>query len=111
MTDKTYVNDVIITPDGNVYKDWNFKEDKDFLKWIFRTPDITDTVFTTMIDVNGKSTKFYIAKLRDSNSVELTRNEENALIFQRREDLEKAENSVNEIKELTFKTEIVCQRK
>lgn len=38
--DKYYVNDVIITPDGEVHSDWHFetKEDEDFLKWLFNNP-------------------------------------------------------------------------
>ena len=30
MGDKTYINDVIVTPDGKMYKDWDMKEDKEF---------------------------------------------------------------------------------
>lgn len=32
--DKYYVNDILIKQDGNIYKDWNCIEDKDFEKWI-----------------------------------------------------------------------------
>lgn len=33
---KCYVNDVLITPDGKIFKDWDFSvEDKEFEEWIF----------------------------------------------------------------------------
>ena len=36
LKDKCYVNDILITPNGKIYKDWDFtKEDNDFNKWIF----------------------------------------------------------------------------
>lgn len=35
LPNKCFVNDVLITPDGNIFKDWDFKEDNNFNKWIF----------------------------------------------------------------------------
>lgn len=35
LPSKTYINDVLITPDGKIYKDWDFSiEDDEFTKWI-----------------------------------------------------------------------------
>lgn len=31
---KIYINDVLVKPDGNIYKDWDFVPDKEFEKWI-----------------------------------------------------------------------------
>lgn len=37
LPSKTYVNDVLITPDGKIYKDWDFStEDEEFNEWIFK---------------------------------------------------------------------------
>lgn len=36
ISNKCYVNDVLIKQDGKIYKDWNFVEDKDFEQWILR---------------------------------------------------------------------------
>lgn len=36
LKDKCYVNDILITPNGKIYKDWNFsEEDLEFNKWLF----------------------------------------------------------------------------
>lgn len=35
LPNKTYINDVLITPDGKIYKDWDFStEDEEFNTWI-----------------------------------------------------------------------------
>lgn len=34
LSTKCYVNDVLITPDGNIYKDWSFENDNNFNKFI-----------------------------------------------------------------------------
>lgn len=35
LKDKCYINDVLITPDGKIYQDWDFtKENEEFKKWI-----------------------------------------------------------------------------
>jgi hypothetical protein len=37
LKDKCYVNDVLITPNGKIYKDWVFeKEDIEFNNWLFK---------------------------------------------------------------------------
>ena len=48
---KIYVNDVIITPDGNIYKDWDFVTDYEFNHWIFKEPDTEATeIMVKVID-------------------------------------------------------------
>lgn len=50
MGEKTYINDVIITPDGKMYKDWDMKEDKEFNSWILREPNIKPTELVVDVD-------------------------------------------------------------
>lgn len=58
---KTYINDVIVTPDGSVYKDWDMKNDDEFNHWIFKDPDIESTEIVMDIDWldNGTIEQFY----------------------------------------------------
>lgn len=41
---KAFINDVIITIDGQIYDDWNFKTNTEFERWIFGDYTLTDDV-------------------------------------------------------------------
>ena len=73
MEKKTYINDVIITPDGKMYKDWDMVEDEEFNAWILKTKDIKPTEI--MVDVDWKSDgniKSYFYSISSTNRVSLT---------------------------------------
>ncbi len=77
MGEKTYINDVIITPDGNVYKDWDFKNDDEFNRWIFKTPDIKETEIVVTVDWEGnkKYDTYYCADIH-TDKINLTEHKE-----------------------------------
>ena len=52
MGNRTYINDAIITPDGKIYKDWDFKEDAEFNNWILKLPDMEETEIVVTVDWN-----------------------------------------------------------
>lgn len=73
MGEKTYINDVIITPDGKMYKDWDMKEDKEFNTWILKEPNINPTEL--VVDVDWKhdgNVKTYFYSISSVNRVSLT---------------------------------------
>ncbi len=73
MGEKTYINDVIITPDGKMYKDWDMKEDKEFNSWILKTPNIKPTEVMVDVDWNGDgNVKSYFYNISSINRVSLT---------------------------------------
>lgn len=73
MGEKTYVNDVIITPDGKMYKDWDMKDDKEFNAWILKEPDITPTEVMVDVDWNKDGNiKSYFYNISSINRVSLT---------------------------------------
>ena len=73
MGEKTYVNDVIITPDGKMYKDWDMKDDKEFNTWILKEPDITPTEVMVDVDWNKDGNiKSYFYNISSINRVSLT---------------------------------------
>lgn len=94
---KTYINDVIITPDGNIYKDWNFEKDKQFLQWLLDLPDIGNTTLSSLIDWgDGKIELYYVAGNNDV--FKLTKDKENARIFQKKKELAVARQALAAIK-------------
>lgn len=73
MGNKTYVNDVIITPDGSIYKDWDFKNDDEFNNWIFKPIDIKEARIEVVVDWEGnKNYKTYYFSKIDNQQVILT---------------------------------------
>jgi len=77
MGDKTYINDVIITPDGNIYKDWDFKNDNEFNNWILKLPDIKETEISVIVDwKNDKDYKTYYYSNTNYKQVNLTEHKE-----------------------------------
>lgn len=64
---KCYVNDVLITPDGKIYKDWDFStEDEEFNAWIFKP-----TTYYVTMTCRGKIT--YFKGFTDDGGVEFTK--------------------------------------
>lgn len=79
LGDKIYVNDVIITPDGNIYKDWDFKNDDEFNNWILKLPDIKETEISVIVDWDGnKEYKTYYYVSTDNSKINLTEHKEKA---------------------------------
>ena len=77
LGDKIYVNDVIITPDGNIYKDWDFKNDDEFNNWILKLPDIKETEISVIVDWDGnKEYKTYYYASADNSKINLTEHKE-----------------------------------
>lgn len=73
MGDKTYVNDVIITPDGKMYKDWDMKDDEKFNEWILKKPNIKPTEVMVDVDWNKDGNiKSYFYQISSINRVSLT---------------------------------------
>ena len=87
---KTYVNDVIITPDGNIYKDWDFVNDEEFNHWVFKTPDIKESQILVIVDWegNGKHTTYYCENIGKNYNVTLTKHRALAKTIYNREQLE-----------------------
>ena len=77
MGDKTYVNDVIITPDGKIYKDWDFKNDAEFNNWILKLPDTQSTEIMVVVDWNGNKeyVTYYYSGI-GKNGISLTEHKE-----------------------------------
>ena len=77
MGEKTYINDVIVTPDGNIYKDWDFKNDDEFNNWILKKPDIKETEIIVIVDWEGnkKYETYYCADI-NTNKINLTEHKE-----------------------------------
>ena len=79
LGDKIYVNDVIITPDGNIYKDWDFNNDDEFNNWILKLPDIKETEISVIVDWDGnKEYKTYYYASADNSKINLTEHKEKA---------------------------------
>ena len=73
MGEKTYVNDVIITPDGKLYKDWDFKEDAEFNNWILIIPDIKETDIVVTVDwINDGTIRRYYYQGETKDMINLT---------------------------------------
>lgn len=96
MGDKIYVNDVIITPDGKIYKDWDFKEDKEFNNWIFKTPDIKETEITVVVDWanNGEKKTYYYSGMT-FDKLNLTEKKESSIKISNKSLLD---DTVNQLK-------------
>ena len=73
MGNKIYVNDVIITPDGNIYKDWDFKNDDEFNNWILKPIDIKESIIEVVVDWEKSNNykTYYFSKI-DNQQVVLT---------------------------------------
>lgn len=41
---RRYVNDVLVTIDGMIYKDWDFKTDTEFERWVYGDFTLEDDV-------------------------------------------------------------------
>jgi len=95
MGNKTYINDVIITPDGNVYKDWDFNNDDEFNNWIFKTPDIEDTEIEVYVDWNkdGNVIKYYCADIH-TDRINLTEHTEFSKIINNESQLEEIKETL-----------------
>lgn len=95
MGNKTYINDVIITPDGNVYKDWDFNNDDEFNNWIFKTPDIEDTEIEVYVDWNkdGNVIKYYCADIH-TDRINLTEHTEFSKIINNKSQLEEIKQTL-----------------
>lgn len=80
MGDKTYINDAIITPDGKIYKDWDFKEDIDFNNWILKLPDVEETEIIVIVDWNkDKHYVTYFYSGMGPNGISLTEHTEKSI--------------------------------
>jgi organic radical activating enzyme len=74
MGERTYINDAIITPDGKIYKDWDFKEDVEFNNWIFKIPDMKETYISAIVDWEGKKEyQEYFYSSIDKGNINITR--------------------------------------
>lgn len=94
--DKTYINDAIITPDGKIYKDWDFKEDKEFNNWILKTPDIEDTEIEVYVDWNkdGNVVKYYFENIH-TGRISLTERTELSKAIRNKSQLEEIKQTLN----------------
>ena len=92
---KTYINDAIITPDGKIYKDWDFKEDKEFNNWILKTPDIEDTEIEVYVDWNndGNVVKYYCADIH-TDRINLTEHTEFSKTIHNKSQLEEIKQTL-----------------
>lgn len=100
--EKTYVNDVIITPDGNIYKDWDFKADKEFDNWALKLPDIKETQICVVVDWlgNGEQKVYYCENVGKNYNVVLTKDRALAKTIYNKEQLEGIQNAIKkELKE------------
>lgn len=74
MGEKTYINDAIITPDGKIYKDWDFKDDEEFNHWVLKIPDIKETYISVIVDWEGnKEYKEYFYSNIDKGNINITK--------------------------------------
>ena len=73
LPSKTYVNDVLITPDGKIFKDWDFsEEDYEFNEWIFKPSEYVMELSTE------KGVLAYFKDFNVEGDVELTTKKEDA---------------------------------
>lgn len=102
FSEKTYVNDVIITPDGNIYKDWDFVNDEEFNSWVFLKPNIHESQILVIVDWegNGKKTTYYCENVGKNYNVVLTKDRALAKTIYNKEQLEGIQNAIKkELKE------------
>jgi len=94
--EKTYINDVIITPDGNIYKDWDFVDDAEFNKWIFKEPDMKESQICVVVDWlgNGKQKVYYCENVGKNYDVTFTEHKALAKTIYNKEQLEGIQNTI-----------------
>lgn len=94
--EKTYINDVIITPDGNIYKDWDFVDDAEFKKWIIKEPDMKESQICVVIDWegNGNHTVYYCETVGKNYNVCLTKHKELSKTIYNKEQLDGIKNTL-----------------
>ena len=96
MGEKTYINDVIITPDGNMYKDWDMKTDENFNAWILKIPNCKETEIVVEVDWlnDGNVIKYYYQNTSKEN-ISITEHREKSKKLYNKEQIEE---TIDELK-------------
>lgn len=78
MGEKLYVNDIIVTMDGNVYCDWDFKEVEGFSEWLFKPDNMPKTTVEMTLDWTGEKPETYYYATYKNHDVHITKKREEA---------------------------------